>query len=90
MPPWPASFDGPIGLGALAVQSMMLEPETEFDKVERRIEISATIAEGVAAAFEKTKALQSEGFQVTVSDIAGARFVPQSDARVVQQYRAAA
>jgi hypothetical protein len=36
---------------------MMLEPETEFDKVERRIEISATIAEGVAEAFEKTKAL---------------------------------
>jgi hypothetical protein len=69
---------------------MMLEPETEFDKVERRIEISATIAEGVAEAFEKTKALQSEGFQVTASDIAAARFVPQSDARVLQQYRVAA
>jgi len=39
-----------------------------FDKAARRIEISATIAEAVAQAFENTKALQAEGFQVTVSD----------------------
>ena len=37
----------------------------EFDKAERRIEISATISEAVADAFENTKALQAEGFQVT-------------------------
>ena len=48
----------------------------EFDKARRRIEISATIAEGVADAFENTKALQTEGFQVTVNEIAGAGFEP--------------
>ena len=48
----------------------------EYDKAERRIEISATVTEAVADAFENTKALQSEGFQVTVSDIAGAGFEP--------------
>ena len=47
-----------------------------FDKAQRSIEISATITEAVAQAFENTKALQSEGFQVTVSDIAGAGFEP--------------
>jgi hypothetical protein len=53
--------------------------EIRFDKAERRIEVSATIAEAVAEAFENTKALRVEGLQVadgvTVSDIAGARFV---------------
>ena len=48
----------------------------EFDKAQRRIEISATIAEAVADAFENTKALQTEGFQVTVNEIAGAGFEP--------------
>ncbi len=48
----------------------------EFDKAERRIEISATISEAVAEAFETTKALQQEGFRVTTSDIAGAGFEP--------------
>jgi len=48
----------------------------EFDKAQRRIEISATITEAVAEAFENTKALQSEGFQVTVTGIAGAGFEP--------------
>ncbi len=48
----------------------------EFDKAGRRIEISATIAEAVADAFENTKALQTEGFQVTVNEIAGAGFEP--------------
>jgi site-specific DNA recombinase len=47
-----------------------------FDKAAGRIEISATVAEAVADAFESTKALQSEGFQVTTSDIAGAGFEP--------------
>jgi len=42
----------------------------QFDKAERRIEVSATISEAVVQAFEKTEALQGEGFHVTVSDIA--------------------
>ncbi len=48
----------------------------EFDKAQRRIEISATITEAVAQAFENTKALQTEGLQVTTTDIAGAGFEP--------------
>jgi DNA invertase Pin-like site-specific DNA recombinase len=48
----------------------------EFDKAQRRIQISATVTEAVAQAFENTKALQSEGFQVTVNGIAGAGFEP--------------
>jgi len=34
------------------------------------------LTEAVAQAFENTKALQAEGFQVTFSDIAGAGFEP--------------
>ncbi len=48
----------------------------ELDKAQRRIEISATITEAVAQAFENTKALQTEGLQVTTTDIAGAGFEP--------------
>ncbi len=48
----------------------------ELDKAERRIEISATVAQAVADAFENTKALQTEGFGVTRRDIAGAGFEP--------------
>jgi hypothetical protein len=47
-----------------------------FDKAAGRIEVSATVTEAVANAFENTKALQAEGFQVTFSDIAGAGFEP--------------
>ena len=35
-----------------------------------------TLSETVAAAFENTKALQSKGFKVAISDIAGAGFEP--------------
>ena len=48
----------------------------DFDKAAGRIEISATASQAVTDAFEKTKALQSEGFEVTVSEIAGAGFEP--------------
>ncbi len=47
-----------------------------FDKAHRRIEISATISEAVAAALETTRALHAEGSQVSTSDIAGAGFEP--------------
>ena len=33
----------------------------EFDKAQRRVEVSATVSEAVAQAFENTKALQKEG-----------------------------
>jgi hypothetical protein len=46
-----------------------------YDKAERRIEISATVSEAVASAFEKKKALPKEGSLVVLTDIAGARFV---------------
>jgi hypothetical protein len=61
----------------------------EFDKAQRRIAISATVTEAVGGAFENTKALQAEGFQVTARDIAGARHVRGSDARIAQHYRLA-
>jgi hypothetical protein len=66
-----------------AVQRQVFEAfglEIRFDKAERRIEVSATISEAVADAFENTKTLRAEGLQladgVTVSDIAGAGFEP--------------
>ena len=47
-----------------------------YDKAERRIEISATVSEAVANAFEKQKALPKEGSLVVLRDIAGAGFEP--------------
>jgi hypothetical protein len=45
-----------------------------YDKAERRVEISATVSEAVADAFESAKALSLEASQVVVEDIAGAGF----------------
>jgi siderophore synthetase component len=42
---------------------------------ERRIEITATVTEAVASAFEQKKALPKEGSLVVLTDIAGARYV---------------
>jgi hypothetical protein len=56
-----------------------------YDKVGRRIEISATVSEGVANAFENAKALQKEGSAVVVRDIAEARFVSRYHPRIVDQ-----
>lgn len=61
-----------------------------YDKVDRRIEISVTISETVAKALENAKDLPEKVSSVAPRDIAGARFVPQSDAQVTQQYRLAA
>jgi hypothetical protein len=60
------------------------------DKVERRVELSATVSEAVADAFENAKALQMEGSSVVLRDIAGARFVSRYDARIVERARLAA
>jgi hypothetical protein len=56
----------------------------------RRIEISATVSEAVAEAFENAKDLPEEVSCVAQSDIAGARYAPPSDARIRQEYRLAA
>jgi len=56
-----------------------------YDKVGRRIEISATISEAVANAFEKAKALHKEGSAVVAKDIAGARFVSRYHPRIVER-----
>jgi hypothetical protein len=50
--------------------------EVRYDKVERRIEISATVSEAVAKAFENAKDLPEEVSSVTTRDIAGAGFEP--------------
>jgi site-specific DNA recombinase len=50
--------------------------QIRYDNIERRIEISATISEAVAKAFEKTKDLPEEVSRVTLRDIAGAGFEP--------------
>ena len=56
-----------------------------YDKAERRIEISATVSDAVAEAFENVKALQMEGSQVVARRyIAGARYVPRSYPRLVE------
>ena len=64
--------------------------EVRYDKLWRRIEISATVSEAVAQAFENAKDLPQEVSRVTLRDIAGGRFVPQSDARIVERVRLAA
>ena len=45
-----------------------------YDKAERRVELTATVSEAVADAFENAKALETEGFSVVPRDIAGAGF----------------
>jgi hypothetical protein len=47
-----------------------------FLRSRSQIEISATVSEAVANAFEKQKALPEEGSLVVVRDIAGAGFEP--------------
>jgi hypothetical protein len=50
--------------------------QISYDKAERRVELTATVSEAVADAFENAKALQAEGSSVVVTDIAGAGFDP--------------
>jgi hypothetical protein len=64
-----------------------------YDRLQRRIEISASISEAVAEALENTKSLPEEALVhslVAPRDIAGARFVPRRDARIAQRYPLAA
>jgi hypothetical protein len=50
--------------------------EVRYDKVSRHIEISATVSEEVAKAFENAKDLPKQVPSVTPRDIAGAGFEP--------------
>jgi hypothetical protein len=47
-----------------------------YDRRESRVEISATVSEAVAEAFEDAKALLAEGSSVVTTDIAGVGFEP--------------
>ena len=76
------------GPGKSVLEAFCLE--VRYDKVDRRIEISATVSEAVAKAFENAKDLPEEVSSVATRDIAGARYVPPSDARVVERIRLAA
>jgi hypothetical protein len=50
--------------------------EVRFDKAGRRIEISATVSEALATAFQNAKDLPEEVPSVTTNHIAGAGFEP--------------
>jgi hypothetical protein len=67
-----------------------MESPNTYDKVEGRVEISATVSQAVADAFQNAKALQMEGSQVVARDIAGARYVSRSYPRIVERERRAA
>ena len=51
------------------------------------MELTATVSEAVADAFENAKALLAEGSDVVVRDIAGARFASRYDARIIERLR---
>jgi hypothetical protein len=63
------------------------ELQIAYDRAERRVELTATVSEAVADAFEDAEALLAEGSSVVVRDIAGARFVSRYDARIVERAR---
>ncbi len=61
-----------------------------YDKINRRIEISATVSDAVARTLQNANDLPQEVANVTRTDIAGARFVSRGDARVLEEYPLAA
>ena len=65
------------------------ELQIAYDKAERRVELTATVSEAVADAFENAEALLAEGSDVVVRDIAGARFVSRYHPRIVERARLA-
>ena len=58
--------------------------QIHFDKREGRVEISATVSEEVAKALDGSEELFEEGSAVTLTNIAGARFVSRGDARILE------
>ena len=59
-----------------------------FDKREGRVEISATVSEEVAKALDGPEGVSGEGSSVRLTNIAGARFVSQGDARILERVAA--
>jgi len=53
------------------------------------VELTATVSEAVADAFENAETLLAKGSEVVVRDIAGARFVSRYHARIVERVRLA-
>jgi hypothetical protein len=49
------------------------------------VELSATVSEAVAEAFEDAKTLLAEGSSVVVTNISGARYVSPDDAWIVER-----
>jgi hypothetical protein len=62
-----------------------VESPNTYDKLERRIEISATVSEAIADAFSNAKDLPEEVHRVAQRDIAGARYVSRSYPRIRRQ-----
>ena len=60
----------------LAPRPEAFELQILYDKAGRTMEISATVSETVANAFEKQKALPKEGSLVILREIAEAGFEP--------------
>jgi len=53
-----------------------------IDEREGRVDISATVSEEAAKAFEDSEEVFGEGSAVTLTNIAGAHFVSRGDVRV--------
>ncbi len=66
--------DAPPSIKRQAFASFDLQ--TAYDKAQRRVELTATVSEAVADAFENAEALLAGGSEVVVRDIAGAGFEP--------------
>ena len=64
------------------------ELQIAYDKAEGRVELTATVSEAVADAFEITKALRREGSVVVPRDIAGARFVSRYHPWIIERVAA--
>jgi hypothetical protein len=75
----------PTGLKRQVFEAFQLR--IAYDKPERHITISATVSEAVADAFRNAKDLPEEIHRVAQRDIAGARYVPPSDARIIERVR---
>jgi hypothetical protein len=66
--------EAPVAVRRQVYESFALQ--IAYDKAEGRVELTATVSEAVADAFENAKALQKEGLSVVATDIAGVGFEP--------------
>ncbi len=66
----------PRSLGGVNIVFESFDLQIAYDKGEGRVEISATVSEAVAEAFENAKALLAEGSSMVTTNIAGTGFEP--------------